>query len=461
VAVLPLENLSGDKEQEYFADGMTDELITELGKIGALRVISRTSVMQYKAMRQPLSDIASKLNVDAVVEGTVLRSGDRVRITTQLVRAATEMHLWAESYEGDLNDVLTLQRNVARDVAREIRIKLTPQEQMILAAAHPVNPKAQVAYLKGLFFLNKRSPVALDKSLEFFDQAIELDPAYAQAYAGLSDTHIYLGIIGLVPPREAFPKAKTAAMKALELDETLADAYAALGQVSKQYEWDWAKAETMYKRALELNPSSWLARGWYAGLLSTIGRFEQSIKLDMEARDLDPISANSGTFLGRDLYRARRYDEAIRACQEALELDPDHLLALRFQAQSLEQNHQFPEAIAKLKRAVSLSDGPIYRGQLAHAYALAGNRAKALEILEQLKTLSKEKYVVPVDIAIIYTGLGDQNSAFQWLEKAYQERTARITELSEAHFDGLRSDPRFPDLMKRIGLPLIGTRTPR
>jgi tetratricopeptide (TPR) repeat protein len=356
---------------------MTDELITELGKIGALRVISRTSVMQYKATRQPLSDIASKLNVDAVVEGTVLRSSDRVRITTQLVRAATEMHLWAESYEGDLNDVLTLQRNVARDVAREIRIKLTPQEQMILAAAHSVNPKAQVAYLKGLFFLNKRSPVALDKSLEFFDQAIELDPAYAQAYAGLSDTHIYLGIIGLVPPREAFPKAKTAAMKALELDETLADAYAALGQVSKQYEWDWAKAETMYKRALELNPSSWLARGWYAGLLSTIGRFEQSIKLDMEARDLDPISANSGTFLGRDLYRARRYDEAIGACQEALELDPDHLLALRFQAQSLEQNHQFPEAIAKLKRAVSLSDGPIYRGQLAHAYALAGNRAKA------------------------------------------------------------------------------------
>ncbi len=454
LAVLPLENLSGDKEQEYFADGMTDELITELGKIGALRVISRTSVMQYKAMRQPLSNIASKLNVDAVVEGTVLRSGGRVRITTQLVRAATEKHLWAESYEGDLNDVLALQRNVARDVAREIRIKLTPQEQMILAVARPVNPQAQVAYLKGLFFLNKRSPVALDKSVEFFDQAIELDPSYAQAYAGRSITYIYLGLIGLVPPGEVFPKAKTAAMKALELDETLADAYAALGQVSKQYDWDWAKAETMYKRALELNPSSWLARGWYAGLLSTIGRFEQSIKLDMEARDLDPISANSGTFLGRDLYRARRYDEAIRACQEALELDPDHLLALRFQAQSLEQKHQFPEAIAKLERAVSLSDGPIYRGQLAHAYALAGKRAKALKILEQLKALSKEKYVAPVDIAIIYTGVGDRNAAFQWLEKAYQERTARITELSEPHFDSLRSDPRFSDLMRRIGLPL-------
>jgi TolB-like protein/DNA-binding winged helix-turn-helix (wHTH) protein/tetratricopeptide (TPR) repeat protein len=453
LAVLPLENLSGDKEQEYFADGMTDELITELGKIGALRVISRTSVMQYKATRKPLNDIAGKLNVDAVVEGTVLRSGNRVRITAQLVRAATEKHLWAESYEGDLNDVLALQRNVARDVAREIRIKLTPQEERILAGARPVNPQAQVAYLKGLFFLNKRLPVALDKSAEFFDQAIELDPTYAQAYAGRSITYIYVGIVGLVPPREAFPKAKTAAMKALELDETLADAYAALGQVSKQYDWDWAKAETMYKRALELTPSSWVARGWYAGLLSTIGRFEQSIKLDMEARDLDPISANSGTFLGRDLYRARRYDEAIRACQEALELEPDHLFALRFQAQSLEQKHQFSEAIAKLERAVSLSDGPIYRGQLAHAYALAGNQAKALDILEQLKALSKEKYVVPVDIAIIYTGLGDRNSAFQWLEKAYQERTARITELSEPHFDSLRSDPRFPDLMRRIGLP--------
>ncbi len=454
LAVLPLENLSGDKEQEYFADGMTDQLITELGKIGALRVISRTSIMQYKAMRQPLGDIASKLNVDAVVEGTVLRSGDRVRITAQLVRTATEKHLWAESYEGNLNDVLTLQRNVARDVAREIRIKLTPQEQMILAAARPVNPQAQVAYLKGLFFLNKQSPEALHKSVEFFDQAIELDPAYAQAYAGLSVTQIYLGVIGVLPPREAFPKAKTEAMKALELDETVADAYAALGQVSKQYEWDWVKAETMYKRALELNPNSWLAHAWYAGLLSHTGRFEEAIKLDMQARELDPVSVNSGTFLGKDLYRARRYDDAIKACQEALELDPDHLLALWFQALSEEQKHQFPEAIVKWEKAVKLSDGPLYRGQLANAYALTGNRAKALKILEQLKALSKEKYVAPVDIAIIYTGLGDRNSAFRWLEKAYQERTARIHEVSEPHFDSLRSDPRFPDLMRRIGLPL-------
>ncbi len=453
LAVLPLENLSGDKEQEYFADGMTDELITELGKIGALRVISRTSVMQYKAMRKPLSDIASKLKVDAVVEGTVLRSGDRVRITAQLIRTATEKHLWAESYEGDLNDVLTLQRNVARGIAREIRIKLSPQEQMILAAARPVNPEAQIAYLKGLFFWNKQTPAALHKSVEFFDQAIELDPAYAQAYAGRSSTYIYLGILGILPSREAFPKAKTDAMKALELDETLADAYATLGQVSKQYEWDWAKAETMYKRALELNPNSWLAHVWYAGLLSTIGRFDESIKLDMRARELDPISVNSSTFLGRDLYRARRYDDAIRACQEALELDPDHVIALWFQARAEVANHQFPDAIMKLEKAVSLSDGPIYRALLANAYASAGQRGKAVEILEQLKALSKQRYVSPIDMAVIYTGLGDRNSAFEWLEKAYQERASRMQDVSDPLYDSLRSDPRFPDLMRRIGLP--------
>jgi TolB-like protein/Tfp pilus assembly protein PilF len=454
LAVLPLDNLSGDQAQEYFADGMTDELITELGKIGALRVISRTSVMQYKGTRTPLSDIAHKLNVEAVLEGTILRSGNRVRITAQLVGTAPEKHLWAESYERDLTDILTLQRNVARDVAREIRVKLSPREQLTLGAARPVNPEAHIAYLKGLFFLNKLSPDDLHRSVEFFDQAIALDPTYAQAYEGLSVTHTYLGTFGLIPSREAFPAAKTAALKALELDSTLADAYAVLGQVSKQYERDWAEAERMYRRALDLNPAGWLARGWYAGLLSSTGRFDEAIKLDTQARALDPISVNSGTFLGRDLYRARRYDEAIKACQEALELDPRHVVALWFLAQSLEQKHQFPEAIARLQTATSLSDGPPYRAHLANAYALTGNRAKALKILEELTARSNERYVVPLDIALIYTGLGDRDSAFQWLEKAYQERAARITELAEPHFDSLRSDPRFADLMRRIGLPL-------
>ncbi len=372
LAVLPLENLSGDKEQEYFADGMTDELITELGKIGALRVISRTSIMQYKAMRKPLSDIAGKLNADAVVEGTVLRSGNRVRITAQLVRAATEKHLWAESYEGDLNDVLTLQRNVARGIAREIRIKLSPQEQRILAAVRPVNPKAQVAYLKGLFFQNKQTPEALDKSVEFFAEAIK----------------------------------------------------------------------------------RWLAHVWYAGLLSQTGRFDEAINLDMRARELDPVSVNSSTLLGRDLYRARRYDDAIKACQEGLELDPDDVLALWFQARAKEANHQLPDAIRELEKAVSLSDGPIYRALLANAYASAGQRGKALDILEQLKALSKQRYVSPIDMAVVYMGLGDRNSVFQWFEKAYQERAARIQEVSEPLFDSLRSDPRFPGLMRRVGLSL-------
>ena len=452
IAVLPLENLSGDKEQEYFADGMTDQLINELGKIGAIRVISRTSVMQYKATRKPLSEVAGKLNVDAVLEGAVLRSGNRVRITAQLVRAATEKHLWAQSYEGDLNDVLALQRSVARGIASEIRIKLTAQEQTILAGARPVNPQAYEAYLKGLFFQNKLTPAALDKSVEFFKQAIELDSAYAEAYAGLSITHCYLGIFGLRPSREAFCKARVAAVKALELDGTLADAYTALGGVKKGYEWDWAAAEALFKRALALNPSSWLAHVWYADVLSKTGRFEEAIKEARQGRELDPVSASSGTVLGIILYRARRFDEAIRACQEALELDPNHLNALWFQAVSEEQKRQFPEAIEKLAKAVSLSDGPLYRALLANAYALTGERVKALSILDQLKTLSKQGCVSPVDMAIVYMGLDDRKSAFQWLEKAYQQRTMRIQELSEPIFDSLRSDPRFPDLMRRIGL---------
>ncbi len=452
IAVLPLENLSGDPAQEYFADGMTDELITEIARIRSLRVISRTSIMQYKGTHKPLSVIASELGVDAVVEGAFVRSGQKVRITAQLIRARDDRHLWSEKYERDLGDIVTLQGEVAQAIAGQIQIKLTPQEHTSLARARPVRPQAYEAYVKGTYFLNKLTEAGLYKSIEFFSQAVELDPAYAQAYAGLSQSYVYLGIFGLRPSGEVYPKARAAAMKALQLDETVAEAHNTLADVKKGYDWDWVAAEVEYKRALELNASYSRAHSWYADYLSKMGRLGEAIAEAGRARELDPISVNSNTLLGIILYRARRYDEAIRACQKALELDPSHPNALWFQALAHEQKGELPEAIAKLKKAVSLSDAPLYRALLANAYALAGERAKALSALDELKALSQQRYVSPLDIAVVYTGLGDRNAAFQWLEKAYQERTMRIQELPEPIFDSLRSDPRFWDLMRRIGL---------
>jgi TolB-like protein/DNA-binding winged helix-turn-helix (wHTH) protein/lipoprotein NlpI len=453
LAVLPLENLSGDPTQEYFADGMTDELITEVAKISSLRVISRTSIMEYKGAHKPLAAIASELGVDAVVEGTIVRSGQKVRITTQLIRARDDRHLWSEEYERDLGDAVTLQGEVAQAIAGQIQIKLTPQEHTSLARARPVRPQAYEAYLKGTYFLNKLTEADLHKSIELFSQAVELDPAYAQAYAGLSQSYVYLGIFGLRPSGEVYPKARVAAMKALQLDETVAEAHNALADVKKGYDWDWVAAEAEYKRAIALNASYSRAHSWYADYLSKMGRHDEALVEAKRARELDPVSVSSNGFLGAILYRARRYDEAIEACQRALELDPSYPNALWFQALAHEQKGELPKAIANLKKAVSLSDAPLYRALLANAYALAGEKAKALSALDELKALSQQRYVSPLDIAVVYTGLGDRNSAFQWLEKAFQERTMRIQELPEPIFDSLRSDPRFGDLMRRIGLP--------
>jgi TolB-like protein/Flp pilus assembly protein TadD len=453
IAVLPLQSLSSDTAQDYFADGMTDGLITEIARIGSLRVISRTSIMQYKGAHKPLPVIARELGVDAIVEGTVLHSGQKVRITAQLIRARDDRHLWSEKYERDLSDVLTLQAEVAQAIAGQIQIKLTPQEHAILARKRPVNPQAHEAYLKGNFFMQKGTE-GLNTSIEFFIQAIALDPAYAPSYSGLSSSYGYLAIFGLRPSGEVYPKAKAAAIRALQLDETDAEAHSLLATVKKSYDWDWAAAEVEYKRALELNASSWLTHAGYADYLSKRGRHEEAIAEARRARELDPVSAGRTAFLGMILYWERRYDEAIGACQKALELDPNYPNTYWFLALALEQKGELPEAITKLKKAVSLSHAPLYRALLGHAFALSGERAKALSVLDELRALSKQRYVSPLDIAIVYTGLGDRNSAFQWLEKAYQERTMRIQELPSPIFDSLRSDPRHADLMRRIGLPL-------
>jgi TolB-like protein/DNA-binding winged helix-turn-helix (wHTH) protein len=454
IAVLPLQNLSSDPAQDFFADGMTDGLITEVARIGSLRVISRTSIMRYKGAHKPLPEIAKELGVDAVVEGTIMYSGQKVRITAQLIRASDDRHLWSEKYERDLGDALKLQGEVASAIADQIKIKLTTQQQQTLLRARRVEPRAYEAYLEGSYFGSKVSEDSLNQSVALLTHAIELDPNYAQGYAGLSHSYYVIGMLGLHPAGEAYSKAKAAAVKALELDPSVAEAHNTLAEVKRGYDWDWAGAERDYKRALELNPSYALAHAGYAGVLSNMGRHEEAIAQARLARELDPVSVSSNTALGRILFRARRYDESIAACRKAIALDPNDASPLWWMALSQEQKREFPVAIVELEKAVSLSGpGTLSRALLANAYALAGQTAKASAILDGLKDLSTKKYVSPVDMAVVYTGLGDRNSAFLWLEKAYGERTMRIQELPEPIFDPLRPDPRFLDLMRRLGLP--------
>ena len=455
IAVLPLENLSHDPEQEYFADGMTEALITDLGKISALRVISRTSVMHYKATAKTLPEIARELNVDAVVEGAVMRSGDRMRITAQLIQATTDKHLWAESYERDVRDVLALQGEVARKITNEIQIKLTPQQQARLASARPVNPEAHDLYLKGRYEWNKRTEEGLKKGLEYFQQAIQLDPDYALAYCGAADTYGVLGLNGFLPAKEAYPKARAAALKALELDESLAEAHVSLAKVLFEYDWNWRAGEKEYQRAIELNPSYATAHHWYAVALACLGRDKEAIREIELARRLDPLSVMINANVGTMLYVSRQYDRAIVELRRAIELEPSNFEAYYYLSQTYAQKGMNQEAIAAAQQAVSLErDNPELAALLAHTYAVTGHRGEALKILGKLKELSKRKYFSPYLLAMIYAGLGDKEEAFAWLQKAADVHDGEMIGLKvEPEIDPLRSDPRLQDLVRRMKFP--------
>jgi len=455
IAVLPLENLSRDPEQEYFADGMTDALITNLGQIGALRVISRTTAMHFKGTKKTLPEIALELNVDAVVEGTVQRSGNHVRITAQLIQASPEKHLWADSYERDLRDVLALQGEVARAIANEVRIKVTPQEQARLARARPVNPEAHEAYLKGRFYWNKRTEEGLKKSIDYFQQAIEKDPNYAVAYAGLADSYSVLAEGKWSPPEECYPKARAAALKALEIDDSLAEAHVRLALILRGYDWDWSGAEREYQRGIELNPGYATAHHWYAVFLTSMGRHAEAIAEIRKARELDPLSIRIYANVGLVLYSAREYDQALEELRKVLELDPNDLASNEWLGWVYSQKGMYEEAIAAFRRAQDLSTGggesPLI---LAYGYAVAGKRGEALKILAALKNPSRRSYLPPVLVAIVYVGLGDKEEALAWLEKGYAERAASLDYLKVGPmFDPLRSDPRFQDLLRRMNFP--------
>lgn len=453
VAVLPIENLSANREQEYFSDGMTDELIGEIARIGSLRVISRTSVMQYKGRpRKSLPAIARELNVDAIVEGTVTYSGQRVRVTAQLIRARDDRHLWSEKYERSITDILALQSEVAREIASQIQIKLTPQEHTYLTRSRPVNPEAYEAFLKGKFFMDKGIR-GISKSLEFFKRAIELDPLQAESYASLAVTLCFAGIYGFRPSAETYPEARSAALKALELDESSAAAHTALAEVKAGYDWDLAGAEAEYKRALQLNPSYLRTCVQYAECLTRMGRYDDAIKESQRGLALDPVSPAAQAAHGMILFRCRRYNEAIRFSQQALDLDPSLVNALWWEGLSYAGTRDFPDAIACLIKAIAMNDGPLFQALLGHVYGRSGERAKALGMLNELTSMAKVRFVSPMHFAILYAGLGEADLTFQWLETAYQKREARIHEIRSMEFDSVRSDPRYADLTKRVGLP--------
>jgi TolB-like protein/DNA-binding winged helix-turn-helix (wHTH) protein/Flp pilus assembly protein TadD len=458
IAVLPLENLSGDASQNYFADGMTDELITDLAQISALRVISRTSVMVYKGARKPLPQIAHELNVDAVVEGTVLRSGDQVRITAQLIEASTDKHLWSRSYEGELRDSLALQSRVATAVADQIRINLTPREQAALTNVKTVLPEAYESYLKGRYFWNKRTADGLKVALAYFKQAIEEDPKYAQAYSGLADTYALLGDwqYAVMTPKEAFPQAKAAAIKALELDGSLGEAHNSLAFVLDGFDWDFESAGKEFQRAIGLNPGYATAHHWYAWHLSLLGRFDEAIEEMKKAQNLDPLSLIINADLAELLVLAHHYDESIVQSGKTIEMDPNFALAHIQLAQAYLQKRMYDEAVTELRKAALLSGGsPTCIANLARAYVASGKRSEAEKLLDDLKKRSQPGHSNAAEIAMIYASLGDTNQAMTWLEKGYDERFNPGV-LLRPGFDSLRSDSRFQSLLRRVGLPISG-----
>lgn len=456
IAVLPLENLSGDPRQEYFADGMTEAVIAELSKIGKLKVISRTSAMQYKSVKKPLPQIARELGVDGLIEGSVLREDDHVRVMVQLIHGMTDQHLWTESYQREMRGILALQSEVAHAIGEEIRVSVTLEERKRLSSARPVSPEAHELYLKGRYYWNKRTEDGVKKGIEYFQRAIEKDPDYAVAYAGLADSYTepaFLGVVTL-PPREAMPRAKAAATKALELDPMLAEAHTSLAYVRLHYDWEWAAAEREFQRAIELNRSYADAHHFYSHYLMAMGRTEESLTESRRALELDPVDSIMNVHLGWHYLCARQYDRAIEQLRITLELDPNIPQPHQFLGEAYEQKGMYPEAIAEFQKAKRLDNTPRTLAFLGCAYAASAQRDQARKVFDELKELSKQRYVPPYFAAVLCAGLGEKDGAFEWLQKAREERSESLIYLKvERALDSLRSDPRFQDLVCRVGLP--------
>ena len=454
IAVLPFSNMSPDSRDEYFADGMTEELITTMSRISGLKVIARTSVMGYKTGLKKIDEIARDLGVGTILEGSVRKAGERLRITVQLIDAQSSDHLWSESYDRELKDVFAIQTDISKTVADALKVKLLLQEKSQIEKKQTNNPEAYVLYLKGRTHWSTRSEDGINRAIKLFEEAIARDPHYALAITGLADCYVMLGMYGYRRPNAVFPQAKELALKALALDDNLAEPHASLSETMCHYYYDWAKAESELKRALEINPNFSQAHAWFgACLLASRGRFDEALRESKKAEELDPRSALMASELGRVLYFMRRYDEAIEKHKRAIALEPESALFHKNLADVLTQKRMFHEALAEIERAVELAKGSVYiLDDAGFVYAVSGRREEAKKVLDQLDDLSGELYVPEYGRAAIYAGLGDKEKTMEWLGKAYNERCFLTWLKVDPIFDPLRTDRRFQALLEKLGL---------
>jgi TolB-like protein/Tfp pilus assembly protein PilF len=452
LAVLPFDNMMDDPEQEYFVEGMHDALITSLSKLGSLRVISRTSVMRYKDTAKPMPEIASELDVDALIEGSVLRVGDEVRITAQLIDGSSDEHVWADSYDRNLRNVLSLLNEVAGAIAEEIHATLTPEQTERLSRARPVNLEAYDALLRGQQLFNTFRSNNVRESIGYFEKAIEIDPEFAEAHAWLGGAYTVLGVLG-APPMDVMPKSKASAQKALELDDGLAIAHTAMGYVLLYFDWDWEGGGRAFRRALEIDPNDAMARHGYADYLVAVGRPDESVEQVLLGRKSNPLSPMSNAVVVGHLYIARRYDEAVAEAEKLLAVDRNFLAVKGFLRQAYWQMGKREEAI-EMYRETAWGKQPMVRDALDQGYAEAGPRGAMLAVAHLLEAQSDTTFVDPLDIAVYYGQADRGDPAMDWLEKAEKDRSTKMVHtLLDPCFDSIRNTPRFKALRRRMNLP--------
>ncbi|MCM3874610.1 MAG: hypothetical protein ND895_28280, partial [Pyrinomonadaceae bacterium] len=452
IAVLPFTNTSKDADMEYLSDGISESLINSLSQIPDFKVIARSSAFKYKGTEVDVQEVAKTLGVEAILTGRVIQRGDNLSISVELVNASDKTQMWGEQYDRKISDLLAIQREIAGEIVANLKLKVSGAEKGF-AKHYTESNEAYQLYLKGRFYWNKRTPDALNKSIEYLNQAIEKDPSFALAYAGLADSYVVPAT--RIQPREKMPKAKAAAIRALELDETLAEAHASLGRVLAIYDWDWTSAAKEFKRAIELNPRYATAHQWYGGYLNAMGRHSESLAERKRAQELEPLSLIMNFEFALGFYNARDYDQAIEQFKRTMELDQNFPPSYALLPCVYVQKGMYTEAIAGFKKSLTMkSEWAMPMAGLGHVYAVTGNKSEALRVLDELKQASEREYVPGTAMALIYAGLGDKDQAFAWLEKAYEERAFQMQGLKiEPRWDSLRSDPRFADLMKRVGLP--------
>jgi len=466
VAVLPFVNASADPDAEYFSDGITESLINSLSQLPRLRVMSRDSVFMYKGKDADAETVGRELGVRAVFKGRVMQRGDTLDVSAELIDARDNSHIWGQQYSRSSADIFALQNELAKEITTMLRMSLTGDDERRMARRYTANSDAYQDYMRGRYWWNRRNPDSASRSIEYYQRAIQKDPSYALAYSGLADSYSNLGTSGNTPPMEIYPKAKAAALKALEIDDTLAEAHASLGWVMALYDWDWSGAEKEFQRAIALNPNYAVAHQWYGGILWNMGRLDESMAQEKRALELDPLSLMINRNVGDAFLFARQYDQAIEQYRKTLELDPTFISGINNLALAYVQNSMYPEAIAEYEKAASVIGNaapPPGRGAgnalppygLAYVYAKAGRRAEAQQLLNRMNEASKQRYIPAMNSARIYSALGEKDKAFDWLEKAYADRSIAAQTFGikvDPSFDPLRSDPRFANLLRRINL---------